>query len=216
MDFVFIGRPVMRTPAEISVYPRKIAIVGSRKTPDNILTVMMRLARAVCDIGYLIQSGEADGADNAAHIGARQSSRYAEIGFAGYLPWNGMKTNRGLIYVDQSDGIYDASTFDTWEQAKALAYSARGSFNGLGRGGVSLHTRNAFQILSPSLQHPVDRCVFWASPIGNGATVEGGTNTAVQLALRHSVPLVNLYYEEVLQRVLTFVQAREAMVSIDR
>lgn len=203
----------IRSPTELALHPHKVAMVGSRETPIGILMAMTRLARALCDAGYLIQSGEADGADNAAHIGARQSARYREVGFAGYLPWNGMKTNRGSIYADPSDGIFDASTFETWRQAEAIAFEARGSFEGLGRGGIGLHTRNAFQVLSPSLRHPVHRCICWAIPIGDGSKVRGGTNTAVQIALRYSVPVVNLYYEEVLHRVLSFAQAREILVA---
>jgi len=205
----------MRTPGEIALYPRKVAIVGSRDTPVNVLLVITRLAKVLCDDRWLIQSGEADGADNAAHIGARQSDRYREVGFAGFLPFDRMRTNRGVIFASDTDGIYDASKFDTWEQAQAIAMVARGSFHGLGRGGIALHTRNAFQILSPSLSNPVARCICWAVPVGDGKKVRGGTNTAVQISQTNAIPVVNLYYDEVLQRVLSFVQAREAMVASD-
>lgn len=200
-----IAQPKAAT--EISSYPLKYGGVGSRDTPDEILTVMKQLGAKLCDAGYLGMSGEADGADIAFHDGARQSKYYREIGFAAYLPYNGMRVSRtpDLIYEDHSRGIYDASKFMQWERAKQFAYEARGSFEGLGRGGIALHTRNAFQVLSPSLESPVNRLLCWAKPVGDGSKVRGGTNTAVQIARRFHIPVVNLYYEEQLQKALNYI-----------
>lgn len=204
-----------KTPWQLAAYPLKYAGVGSRDTPTDVLDVMRRLGKALCNIGYLGMSGEADGADFAFHEGARQSTRYDDVGFGAFLPYNGMRTGRGVIYEDISRGIYDASKFDNWERARQFAFEARGSFNGLGRGGVALHTRNAFQVLSPSLQDPVKRLICWAQPIGTRGQVKGGTNTAVQIAHRYNIPVVNLLIDDQMQNVLRFLSQVECDQNVD-
>lgn len=200
--------PVPKTLEQIAAYPWKYCGVGSRKTPINVLDVMFNLGRALCDVGYLGMSGEADGADFTFHEGARSSPRYPEVGFAAYIPWQGMRVHHssGRVFEDWSKGIYDASQFHNHPEAMELAKQARGSFEGLGRGGIGLHSRNSYQVLSPSLCNPAARLICWAKPVGKGMRVEGGTNTAVQIAHRFNVPVVNLYYEEKLEQVLTFIK----------
>lgn len=199
---------VPKTLEQIAAWPHKCGGVGSRGTPANILDVMFQAGRALCDVGYLMMSGEADGADFTFHEGARSSPRYPEVGFAAFIPWNGMRVDHsgGRVFEDWTRGIYDASKFHNYPQAEALALQARGSFEGLGRGGIGLHSRNPYQVLSPSLCNPVARLICWAEPVGKAGKVKGGTNTAVQVALQHNVPVVNLYYDEKVEQVLAFIK----------
>lgn len=187
-----IHRP--KTLLEISSYRPKFAGVGSRETPTDVLEVIRRVSHCLYDAGWFCMSGDADGADTAFHTGAMRSSRYPLTGFAAFLPWNGVekKSTNMRRYENPELGLYDAAMFDNWESANAIASEARGGFHGLGRGGISLHTRNAYQVLSPTLRDPVQRVLFWAKPI-YGGKVEGGTNTALQIALKHEIPTINLH-----------------------
>lgn len=197
-----------KTPLQIAAWPLKYGGVGSRDTPQDIQRIMSDLGCALCNVGYLGMSGEADGADFAFHEGARSSPRYSEVGFAAFLPFNPMTVKRqpAPVFEDWAHGIYDASQFPNFDQANELAFRARGSFHGLYEKGIALHTRNAYQVLSPTLQNPVRRLICWAEPTGsNSGRVRGGTNTAVQIALSHNVPVVNLYYDEKVAEVLDFI-----------
>ena len=69
-----------------------------------------------------------------------------------------------------------------------------------------LHSRNPYQILLDDLKTPVAACVCWAKPIGKTGRVSGGTNTAVQVAIKYKVPVINLATDEGMQRALRFVQ----------
>lgn len=193
--------------SDISRYRPKYSGVGSRDTPEDVLSIFKRLGERLCLMGWVGQSGEADGADLAFHNGARRAANYQSIGFGAYIPWNGFRSgpNSPRVFENPNDGIFDMSHSDNWEDAKAIALKARGSFNGLKVGGIALHTRNAYQVLSPSLADPVQKLFCWAEPIGTKGLVSGGTNTAVQLAIRHGIPIHNLYHEEMKDRILQFL-----------
>lgn len=177
--------------------------VGSRATPDEILGLMVRLGTTFCNLGWGLSSGAAEGADQAFWTGAVLSPRFLEVRNRIYLPWNNIN---GHIH-DPAIGYYDATRFtDTYDQAKAMALEARGSFEGLGRGGIALHTRNVFQIHGHTLQEPVRGLVYWGIPVGKGEKVKGGTNTALQIAIRAQIPhRINLYTDEGRQRAETFL-----------
>lgn len=189
--------------------PRRYAGVGSRELPADRAMVIRRLGRKLCDVGWLGQSGEADGTDTEFHLGAKESPRYGEVGFIAFLPWNGFRSSKTSprIFHNPREGRFDATLFDSFEDAKPIAIEARGSFDGLGPGGICMHTRNVFQVLTPTLKHPVDRLFAYAKPVGNGTKVAGGTNTALQIALRYKVPVTNLYYDEECERVMKWLEA---------
>lgn len=168
--------------------------IGSRETPTDVCQLFHAIGYSQCARGWVLRSGGADGADEAFYQGAIAypgfCSRAAEI----FIPWNGFKrTHSPPLYHDPERGIYDASRFDAHEEARALALQARGSFEGLGQGGIRLHTRNAYQVLGRTLSQPSRSLVCWAQPIGRKGAVKGGTNTAVQIALRHGIRVLNAY-----------------------
>lgn len=188
--------------------------VGSRETPDPVLSLMRRTGKALCDLGYRGRSGCAPGADTAFWQGAQESARYDEVGFDNFLPnaWMFKKPEFGGIVPDPSRNIYDATTFhDTYERAKELAFAARGSFEGLGKGGIELHCRNAYQVLGPTLDVPSRAVLCWAQPVGRQGKVRGGTNTAVQIALSRGIEVINLYKDDALRRIEAFLHDHETV-----
>ena len=187
---------------------RFVAMVGSRRAPQPILDLMSLTAEVLCDRGVAITSGDADGCDLASYEGATRSSSFEMVGARIYLPWNGIKyekTGRPQRWADNRV-FFDASKFENYEYATELALQARGSFEGLGRGGISMQCRNPYQILLDDLKTPVASCILWAETIGKQDKVKGGTNTAYQIARKFGVPTINLYTDEGMEKILTFLK----------
>ena len=184
---------------------RFVAVVGSREAPPEALELIARVSEAMCDRGVAITSGDADGCDSAGFEGAQRSANFPMVGARIYLPWSPMRYPNRPTRVADNRLFFDASKFPNYEQAQALAFEARGSFEGLKRGGIALQSRNPYQILLDDLKTPVASVVCWAKPIGKKGNVKGGTNTAVQVAIKHHVPVINLATDEGMARVLRFL-----------
>ena len=182
-------------------------LVGSRETEnDPYITVLQELAgEYFCCKRYRGRSGLAPGSDRNFYVGAQRSALFDEVGFDNYLP-DATFFNRpqfGYLKPDPSRNIYDATTFTaTYERAKAMALEARGSWEGLYESGIRLHTRNAFQVHGHELVRVSSFCMYWAIPTGRKGLVKGGTNTAVQLALRAGIPCFNMFFPDVRKRLL--------------
>ena len=116
-----------------------------------------------------------------------------------------LKNQKGLSH-DPVKGHHEAEQHPTHEHSKAIAFKARGSFEGLFAFGIGLHSRNPMQVLSHTLEHPVWLIVFYARPVGKKGRVSGGTNTAVQVAVMHDVKKVNLYVEEQREKFVTWLK----------
>lgn len=177
--------------------------VGSRETPPEILSLMYHVGFFMGHLGWGLSSGGAAGADDAFQRGmtdcpACQPVRQLRI----YL----INRHWELYRPDPSRGLYNSLEFtDTWDQAIEIATAARGSFERLGPAGRDLHTRNVFQVLHHTLKRPVQQLICWAKPVGRHGRVNGGTNTAVTIALQHDIPVMNLYLDEHRQRAEEFV-----------
>lgn len=179
--------------------------IGSRETPDPILRIMRRLGKILCDMRYRLRSGGADGADLAFHLGARDSSLFYTVGAEIFIPWNGFSD----LFEDTNEGIINAGYFrDTNPKAEEIAIAARGTSNGLTRGGLMLQTRNAYQVLGRDLENPVRLVICYAEVKSNGR-VRGGTNTAVQIARQRNIEVINLATEEGYARAMAFLKKHE-------
>lgn len=205
----------VNTPAKLIQWllsnPNRYTGVGSRDAPEHVLELFRRLGKVMCDKGSIGSSGEADGCDKAFHDGARLSSRYTEVGFVAYLPFNGFRSRKdsARLYHNPAAGLWDATAFDSYTRAAEIAKAARGSWAGLGPGGIACHTRNTFQVLTPTLDAPSKRLFCWAVPVGKSGKVEGGTNTAVAIALAHNVPVLNCYYEHTQRKLEDWIREQD-------
>lgn len=165
--------------------------VGSRETPDHILKIMRDVAFKLDEMGWILRSGGADGADTAFQIGAVNTP--SEI----YLPWNNFNQTPGRTI--------DASKLSNYREASDIASGLHPAWDRLTRGPRALHTRNVYQVLGLDLDTPSRLLVCWAPIVGKRGEVKGGTNTAVKLARMKGIPVRNLYEEDVLQRVCNFI-----------
>lgn len=169
--------------------------VGSRETPGEIQILMEQLARYLALLGWRLRSGCADGADQAFQRGATECIAYPKVLPELYLPWNGFRYQLGQSWANEAKGFINTPELSNYEQALSIILALRPDVEHK-RGPRALHTRNVYQVLGRDLATPSKKLICWAEPAGRGKNVRGGTNTAVQLALRHNVPVLNLCRDE--------------------
>ena len=159
--------------------------IGSRKTPENICQLMIKIARYLHSKKYILRSGGADGADTAFENGA---SNEKEI----YLPWKNFNQNQSSLYEPTCEAFEIASQLHpAWNNCK--------------QGAQHLHARNVHQILGQDLKTPVDFVVCWTL---NGKII-GGTATAINLAILKKIDVFNLANDKDLQRILKVLERDE-------
>lgn len=178
--------------------------VGSRETPPDILTVMEDIGFFMASLGWGLSSGGALGADDAFYRGAIRSPACNP---ATMLRIYLINRHWELYRPDPSIGLIDSTSLTEHEaEAYGIMLKARGSEHGLKEAGRLLHTRNVYQILGSDLNTPVRQVICWAEPVGTSGKVSGGTNTAVQIALQHNIPVMNLYHDTHRERALKFIE----------
>lgn len=129
---------------------------------------MMDMATHLEVDGYTLRSGGADGADLAFEQGV---TSLKDI----YLPKRGFNNSDSPLFHVGDDAIaLAASIHPAWNNCKAFARL--------------LHARNCYQVLGQNLDDPSDFLICWTE----NAEKRGGTRTAIVLAERHKVPVLNL------------------------
>jgi hypothetical protein len=161
---------------------RKYAGIGSRETPEDVLSLMRILGKALA-VQYTLRSGAAAGADSAFEQGALVGGGSTEI----YLPrkaFNGHASDRFVVS----------------KEALALAATLHPVWEVLGRGPQQMHARNCYQILGQGLDDPVEFVIAWTADGCESATTRrrttGGTATAIVLAEARGIPVYNLRNEK--------------------
>lgn len=180
------------TPTDIHSSSNRIksyAGIGSRETPQPILTMMTHVA-TLCD-HLILRSGGAPGADTAFELGAKQKQIF--------LPWVNFNGNSSPLYHTNPLAYELAATVHpTWTKLKDTVRL--------------LISRNMHQVLGPNLDDPV---AFVACYTPDGAEHEkecskrtGGTGTAIILASRLEIPVFNLYWgDERTEDLLEFIRS---------
>lgn len=185
--------------------------VGARDTPDEVLLLMARYACTAYDLKLgQLRSGDAIGADFAFWVGAKLSSNFPELKAKIYLSRNGFQQR----WVNPKAPFINSKNLpeEIYVAAQNIACKARGGFYGLGKGGIALMTRNAFQLLSETLLHPVSKMIYYAQPVGKSERVKGGTNCALQIAIEYNIPRLNLYLEENQELLVNWLDENESMI----
>jgi hypothetical protein len=165
--------------------------IGSRKTPPEILQGMYRVAQVLASRGYSVRSGGAEGADSAFEEGADSVGGVKEM----WLPWSGFQARRQGHYPQEPHFTLAATLHPAWTR--------------LSQGAQRLHARNTGQILGADLNTPVRFVVCWtpdgAQAEGEISRVTGGTGTAIRLACRYAIPVLNLQRPDAVQRLRALI-----------
>lgn len=144
--------------------------VGSRETPLYIRQAMTYIAGFLEAEGYILRSGGADGADLAFESGVRTLK---EI----YIPWRGFNNSFSPLNT-----VCDAA------MAMALTIHPAPGILKNKIGAWKLHARNCYQVLGEDLNTPSDFLIGYTAD----AKDIGGTRTALVLARRNNIPILNL------------------------
>lgn len=198
--------------------------VGSRETPEHILKFIEQVAYWLAGRGYTGRSGSAAGTDTAFEQGFNRHeivngvSDY--VSFESYLPWKGFSGIR-------EDSVHIVTPeLPDYNEAFSIASTIHPAWSRLGRGAKALHARNVYQVLGLDLKTPScplrglnevqqaqsASCVLfcYAQPTKNKqgivTGVKGGTNTAVQLAMKHNIPIYNFYVPEDIDKVKSMME----------
>lgn len=165
-----------------------ITIIGSRNTPENILTEMRRAAEWCTNNGIIVRSGKAGGADDAAILGCMDafSNKTAKVMPEMYIPWPGFgEAGRSILW----DSVQGSNP-----DAEVIAANIHPAWFRCSQGAKKLHTRNVCQILGKNINTPSTVVLYWCLEKSGNPT--GGTATAVNLAIKYNIPVVNMLHAE--------------------
>ena len=152
--------------------------IGSRKTPQEVLNLMTRIAQYMKDIGWTLRSGGALGADKAFEIGAGQTKE-----------------------IFTANDFIPQKAFDTVPKYHPAPYA-------LSDFATRLMARNAMQIFGKEMDQPVKLVMCWTPDGANGTSIPttrntGGTGQAIRIAADNGIRVLNLGNEDTMKRVLS-------------
>ena len=142
--------------------------IGSRETPEVILSLMTQMAHHLARNGYILRSGGAQGADKAFEVGCDLAKGDKEI----YLPWRKFQESDSKLVV-QEDRAYE------------IAEKFHPYWHNLSQGAKKLQARNSHQVLGADLKTPSEFVICYTKG-GKGA---GGTGQAVRIASAYGIPV---------------------------
>lgn len=173
--------------------------IGSRKTPESYCLIMTVFAYTVDGI---LRSGGADGADKAFETGASEK----EI----YLPQKGFNGNTSALVVTE---------FDNFDEIFEIAKCIHSKWDACTDFAKLLHSRNVCQVLGKDLEKPSDVIICWTKDGANNRDVmpsmsTGGTGTAIKLAERFDIPVLNIQNDSDFKTMLGLVDYGQFMYNL--
>ena len=182
---------------------RYYAGIGSRETPIHVLDAMRATATALAHHGWILRTGGAPGADTAFLQGAMYACNQAN-GVPlpeWYAPWPSFQEGKKLPSATLSKP-------EPWTYNVAAQLHPK--WGQLHDSVKALHARNVHQITGPMEAGPTGSTLWlhalsffvlcW-TPDGAESASEctratGGTATAIRLACKLSIPVINMMWEE--------------------
>lgn len=174
--------------------------IGSRKTPNNVLTIMRELAHCLAKSGYTLRSGAAPGADKAFENGCDLVNGKKEI----FLPYPNFNGTRDCEYNYKTQRLFLRPRTEAYK----IAAIYHPSWPDLKETAQHFHARNVHQMMGYDLDCIVDFVVCW-TPDGcehhNTRTVNtGGTGQAISIASLNNIPVFNLANSNTKEKVMEF------------
>ncbi|AUR84882.1 hypothetical protein NVP1063O_215 [Vibrio phage 1.063.O._10N.261.45.C7] len=167
-------------------------LIGSRETPEEILELMTEASRKLAWSGWTGRSGGAGGADKCLEYGCEDLPDMMEV----FLPWDGFNG-----CYSKNIGYINTPNLPAYSVAQELAEELHPNWKACSRGARGLHTRNCMQILGKGMKTPSKFVLCYGIPTDDKGNVKGGTGQACRLAISVGVEILNLYHEDVQQRV---------------
>lgn len=146
--------------------------IGSRNTPDDVLTLFTNIGKWLGENNFILRSGAADGADSAFEAGCDMAAGKKEI----FLPWKNFNHSSSTFVVKPNDKL-----------ASITAANHHPSWENLSDGARKLQTRNVYQVLGYDLQTPTSLVICY-TPNGSAS---GGTGQAIRIAKYYDIPVLD-------------------------
>ena len=158
--------------------------IGSRKTPDTILTAFETLGERLASIGGVLRSGRAAGADSAFERGCIAANGTSEI----YVPWKGFP--KGSDLAGYPAIILDHIGLEQYAKAIASIDIYHPAPGRLSEPAKKLMARNYCQMFGDRLDAPVSDFVVCYTEDGRAS---GGTGQAIRMADDHGIKVFNAH-----------------------
>ncbi len=172
----------------------RIAFIGSRKLSEEQFQkeakLFYQVAFRCAELGIILRSGGADGADVIAETAYRDAiyaSKATNDQVEIFIPWKSFKAKRDLdnplshLHIVPSDSVLI-------KQSEDMVRKTHPTPERLTRGAMKLHSRNMNQVFGLDLQTPIEANICWTE---NGIK-SGGTASAITLCERNNIPVFNL------------------------
>lgn len=148
--------------------------IGSRKTPIDVLSEMASIAKKLSSLNFVLNSGGAEGADQAFESGSFNSNIF--------VPWSSFN-NYNLPANIPDDAFHIAEKYHpNWTR--------------LSNGARLLMARNVQQVFGRDLTQPVSFVICWTPDActshENRSYTTGGTGLAISVASMSNIPVFNL------------------------
>jgi hypothetical protein len=170
--------------------------IGSRTTPEDIITEMADLASFFAARKFTLRSGGADGADLAFELGCNYAKGAKEI----YLPWKRFNnSNSELHHIPDQAFVIAAAYHPAWTRLKEPS--------------KKLMARNVQQVLGKNLDTPSSFVVCW-TPDGctsheTRSQKTGGTGQAISIASKSKILIFNLQHKDAIEQIEKFTMELE-------
>jgi hypothetical protein len=152
--------------------------IGSRETPRDVCMYMTAIAKQLAKLGYICNSGGADGADSAFERGAVINRQI-------FLPWDGFNGK----YSSQLNKLHGAGSYVVPPFNEELVRKYHPKPSALSEFGWKFMSRNSYQVLGSDLKTPVEFVLCWTKD----GKASGGTGQALRIAKDYKIPVFNFY-----------------------
>ena len=149
--------------------------IGSRSTPEHIITLIHGISKKLNEQGFLLRSGGANGADSA----FEKFSTNREI----YLPWDGFNRR-----IHDGSSYFEFLKCSGWTMANSSVNNFHPYHEKLSASARLLMARNFMQIMGADGKTPTNFVICWTK---DGKDI-GGTSQALRIARHENIPILNL------------------------
>lgn len=163
--------------------------IGSRKTPEDILSLMRKISCKLEKNEYILRSGGALGAD----LAFEQGTSHADI----YVPYFSFNEKHRKVCENVVYKVINSADEEAFKSVKKF-HPSPDSLKDVGK---LMMARNYRQIVG--LNEPNSQFVIcWTE----GGEERGGTGQAIRIANHFNIPVYNLGKEEIRERLEKFVE----------
>jgi hypothetical protein len=177
----------------VQVQERRYAGIGSRETPADMCQRLEDIAYLLALHQFILHTGRARGADQAFMRGALKGGGW----IGAYLPvdhfeGNGPRGTTVIEVVPTDEQMLQVEAHIAYAAVlHAAGYDPRNWTAGRGLFIRRAFARDVMQILSSTLDHPVNIVICWA-PLSKQGKIQGGTRIACAVAEAYEIPVFNL------------------------